>query len=477
MVKRRFLFLPRGIDDVKPQRNLQSIIDRVTNSQHMYTQYTKERFKPLTDNLRLLCFNRDPRIRKGIIKKCTNLFSRWFKVDSPIDGVDVPDSIEQKITSWNKTEQLKKKLTQHYINQLVFGRAYLELSTVEIIGEHGEGLEKPFKTINNTLHVYNVDPRVIQLNTVKNKEAQSVNRYQKPLPDTDYFVMRDGKKQMLVHPSRILMTSEWTAGDSTPVGVIDVAYNLIESSVNSDRSLGEILYRFGHPFPTAIVKDASDEELDAVQTAFGKIGSSTGFVGDDRYTFNLLNPSAVNPKEFAEYFYIGLACALNMPVMVLLGVQKGAVTGSEIDLSDYYNDLHSIQETLFTPMLNTIYKTLLGSWDYEIFWNPIFVNEESESKIRKTNMEALKLLYFDMGIIDDVTARQIAREWGIPIPEEYQLETEETPMEEEQSKTVEIRKPTKWELEWAEYYKRLGEKELIEQEKRLENAKKRPNTD
>jgi len=400
-----------------------------------------------------------------------------------LDGVDVPEHVEQMIINWNKTENLKKKLTQHYINQLVFGRAYLELSTMEVVGEHGEGLEKPLRTMNNTLHVHNIDPRVVQLNTVRNKEAQKINRYQKPLEDVDYFVVRDGKNMMLVHPSRILMTSEWTAGDSIPVGVIDVAYNLIESAVNSDRSLGEILYRFGHPFPVAIIEDASDDELDAVQTAFGKINSSTGFVGDDRYSFDLLNPGAVNPKEYAEYFYIGLACALNMPVMVLLGVQKGAVTGSEIDLSDYYNDLHSIQETLFTPMLNTIYKTLLGSWEYEIYWNPIYVNEESESKIRKTNMEALKLLYFDMGIIDDVTARQIAREWNIPIPEEHLLETSETPPPDEEEKeggenrSVEIRKPTEMELRWAEYYRRLGEKELVEQEKRLKDAAEGSNSD
>jgi hypothetical protein len=59
-----------------------------------------------------------------------------------------------------------------------------------------------------------------------------------------------------------------------------------------------------------------------------------------------------------------------------------------------------------------------GVWQDEIFWNPIFVDEKSDSEIFKVKADTLKVLYNDAGLVTDVEARQIARNWGFSIPED-----------------------------------------------------------
>ena len=431
-----------------------------------YTESQKNYRKPITDADRYYIYTHDTIINKAVNKKSKNLFHKWFDIDSPIDGIDVPEAVENKISTFNKETNLKRVLMQNAQNMFVQGNGYLELITID-----QSNIEDELPKNSELIDVCNIDPRTIKPKLVSNAEAKKIaGSKQTIIEDVLYYVQVVARNKLqLVHPSRIIHTVQYTYGDSVwGISPVDVAYRVAQSKINSDWALGEILYRFGKPFPAVTIDDATDKEIEEVFSAIGGMNPRTGFAGDSRYHFALLNPEVIRPKEFMDNFYINLAAAFEMPLMVLIGVQKGALTGSETDLTDYYNDLECMQEIIYSPVLNRIYTQLLGSWDYELFWNTLYVDKKAEAEIQKLNAETLKLLYFDMGIVDDVTARQMAREMGINIPEENTLPVEE-PMD---IPVVEIREPTEGELNYAKHVHDYGKKELIEQDKRVKNAKR-----
>jgi len=455
-----------------------SLIQGMQRATQSYRESQKQWGKQINAEDCLNVYRKETLVFKGINKKSRNLFRKWCEADSPIDGETIPDNILDKVKEFDKKSKIVSKFITDYKNMCIFKDSFIELATIENIEPNGVGLEKPIgKGLEN---IYNIDPRSMERYTVKNEEAKKINNIQTPIEDVEYYIQKQGrgKPRLLIHPSRIIHNTEFTLADGD-FGVtcpIEVAYRVATSKYNADWALGEILWRFGKPFPVVNIDKGSSKEIEEVFSALGKLSPKSGFVGDERYHFGILTPSGVvQPAEFMESFYIGLAAALEMPLMMLIGVQKGQLTGSEQDRADYYEDLMCIRENLYTPALNRIYSQLLGSWDYQIYWNPDYVDEKSESEIRKNNAETLKILYFDMGIIDDVTARQMARELDINVPEEEKLPVEEEPLEEEpeiqpelpfaKTRNVEIRKPTKEELAIAEKQRELGRRILEEQDK------------
>jgi len=451
-------------------------LQRANASYHENMQQDQK--KTLSNADKQYIYENEMLTHKGIRKKAFNLFREWHTVDNPLDGKDVPPETEKAINNFRKQVNLPKKFMQDYINKSVIGRGYFELTTLELIEENGLGLEKPLPL--GLSDVVNVDPRSIEPNTVKNEKANDINNFQTPLLDVDYYVQKQGrgKPKLLLHPSRIIETHEFTLGDSNPVGVIDVAYRIANSKMNADWAFGEIPYRFGKPFLVCNITGGTQDEIEEVFGALGKLNPKTGFAGDDRYVFKILNPQQIDPKEFAQYYYVNLAAALEMPLLMLIGETHGAVAGSVSDRADYYKDLECIQNIVYTPIINRIYSQLLGSWDYDIKWNPIYVDEKSQAEIAKTWMEAFKIIYSDMGLVDDVTMRQMCREKDINIPEEFELPVEEPVVDipvyeiEPPVEKAKIREPTMEELAFAEKMRDIGEKELVEQEKRLKQKHK-----
>lgn len=446
-----------GILDVFRRRKNQS--DNLIQLYDIYSRALSSRkTKAVTKHYRTVLTNSqkrdiyriEPILFKGINKKARDLFSEWFDIDSPIDGVDVPENIEQKIKQFNREINLKQKLMQSYVHAQVYGNAYLELVTTD----NGEARE-PLKKTAELVDVINIDPETITKIVEKNGEH--------------FFIQTIGGIEHAIHESRIIHIKPYILGDDDfGLSVVEVAYIIAQSKLNTDKAAGEIPYRFSHPFPIINIDNAAQKEIDDAVKVLQKINPKTGFVGSDRYHFDMLNPDAIDLTPFANWFYINLAAALQMPLMILIGVQKGAVTGSEVDLREYYNDIKSIQETIYTPVLDRIYKQLIGdAWKYEIYWRPIYVNQKEESEIRLNHMKSLEILYLKCGIISDDEARQIAREWDIPIPED--VENIEQPGNIEEKKIPAIRQPTTQEfqiskmiLEQARRERELGKKLLSE---------------
>ncbi|MCX6672076.1 MAG: hypothetical protein NTX92_09180, partial [Euryarchaeota archaeon] len=148
------------------------------------------------------------------------------------------------------------------------------------------------------------------------------------------------------------------------------------------------------------------------------INPRTHFAGTDRHTFEMLNPSVVDPDPFARFYHFNLAAACEMPQMEFLGAQSGALTGSEVDKVGWIANLKAKQDNKFTDPIHTINNFFLkGTWHDEIFWNDILIDEKSKAEIMKIQADTVKVLYYDASLMTDIEARQLCRDIGVEFPE------------------------------------------------------------
>lgn len=393
----------------------------------------------LKNKTKELFYQREPLVSAAINKTASKLFFNWFEMDSPKQGRTMKEQIRDDLVQFHTEIELPSKLERLARDAMVFGNGWFEL-----IPANGENnTEAPVIPEQGLVDVQIAEPLYFT-NTVEwiNKKTGEF-----------YYVqwMPNGEK-IRWHHTRLIHVPWHTLGTSLfGIGIYERAYRSMIAKLNLDWAIGEIIYRFGKPFIVLKTTGATKKEIQKAYQILQKLNPRTGFAGTERHEFNILNPSAVDPNPFTEFYYINCAAAVEMPVMVFKGTQKGAVTGSEVDLSDWYSTLASKQRTMFTPVINRINNQYLqGKWRDAVFWNPIFVDEKNESEIFKRKAETIEILFAKAGIITEVEARQIARDWGFPIPDD------DTGFEEEPGETVAEGQP-----EWI-WERKLGEKLIRE---------------
>ena len=123
-----------------------------------------------------------------------------------------------------------------------------------------------------------------------------------------------------------------------------------------------------------------------------------------------------------------------MPTHILTGIQIGKVTGAEIGTGDYVKDLKDDQELDYNPLLEHLYSMLLKahgrSWNnYEIIWNPIYIDELSEADILEKRVRAAEMALNGIrgagGLIDMEEARRIFNNGQIKLDPKKKIKVRE----------------------------------------------------
>ncbi|MEX2758110.1 MAG: hypothetical protein Q6365_022235 [Candidatus Sigynarchaeota archaeon] len=95
--------------------------------------------------------------------------------------------------------------------------------------------------------------------------------------------------------------------------------------------------------------------------------------------------------ELAEILYTLLSTGTRIPAAILKGVQQGAVTGSEVDLTQYGQLLTSIQARA-TPYIRRILKRWYGLDVDDLKWNvDFFQSKKTELELRKLEIEVERM--------------------------------------------------------------------------------------
>ena len=460
------IIMRRQTTKQQPTIDINKTLARVTGVKTGW-QWGLTRFnQDLTNADKKKAYFNNPIIFKGINKKARDIIYNGFEIDSPIDGVDVPENIENDIQAFLTEKQIIKKIHHAIIDSLWQGNGYIEWVCA--------GNKEPEQPLNGKL----LDIVYVDTETITGYE---LNEY----GDVEFWKQRIKGKTIKIHTSRLEHIGFYPNGNNPfCISPIEIANRAIKADNDATKSLGDNLDLFGHPFP--VINTTDNNNTKQVEDAFnvlkqlGKGKLKVGFAGFKDTKFDLLNPQSPNPQYALQHFYIELAAALEMPMLLLTGSQMSKLTGNEIELNDYYKSIKAIQDIHISPVFHKMFNLLLGDgWKYEIYWNPLYVDEKSEIENKTKIMKEIGELYAKHSVIDVIEARQLLREHGVGIPENNPMDEPEEPVPSEDMQPIQeneeymtARQPTEEELKIAEELRKLGEKELKEQEKRLRNAYK-----
>jgi hypothetical protein len=424
----------------------------------------------------------EPMIRKAIWKENKDIIGNGWNIKHRNIGEEIDEDDETLIDNFNHDTNLKYKLMLGGISANTYGDGFLE-----IIYDEPETLTISDEPIKGSIPV--------DLNVLQAEYIDKVERINKDDP-LEYYIYKAKKsgKKIFMHPDRIIhIVKKRLPGHLFGISDIYTCHRILESKMNADKYFGEFIEWAGKGVFDLTLTGANTTDLKEAELKLQKRKQIN--THDENAEWKVLNPTVMSPKEYYDYFFINIAASMDMPQHILTGVQPGQLTGSEIGLADYYNNITNLQELIFTPILERLYIQLLKAYgrsfnDYMIEWNPIYIDETSEALIFKTRAEGGKYL-FDSFAIDEDEYRMIAREGIQKLSGESVLEGEtpdrekpsipikkdEIPVQVQQFYIDLLTTEEKLALEQKkirqyEHEKELGLQEIKEQEQRIKAAKK-----
>jgi hypothetical protein len=431
-------------------------------------------------------FAKEAFIQKGCWKKNKDLIgSGWHIVHK--DPEKEPDEIDIKIIEdFNQKTNIKDKLILSGVSADVYGDGFIE----KIYSESKDSTCEDNVQNDQGESIYPlVDLKILDGEFISNFEKKKYSRNEQK-----YYILKTKGDTLYFHPSRLIHVAERRyPGKIFGISRLYIGRNIINSKIIADRDFGTFIEWAGSGVFDNTVTGANEniiKELALRYKSRKKI-----FMHDENETWQVLNPTIFNPEPFAQFFYINIAALFDMPWYVLAGVSPGQLTGSEIGMADYTKTLSNLRETVYSYYLTTIYTELLRgqgrSFDeYQVEWNPDYVDETSEATILKLRSDAAAVLY-NINSIDEEEVRLIAQN-GIVDKDGNSVLKKELPTIDNQPSIViqpgsipeePIVPPPKKEEGWMtadeklqyEKEKLIGEIELIKQDERLKNASKNKN--
>ena len=238
-------------------------------------------------------------------------------------------------------------------------------------------------------------------------------------------------EEIIVDASRVIHVPNGDDKDPEGMSMYKPMYNWLNMFDDIAWSIGQSYFRYGSGFPVLTVKGwstLSETEQDVYQAQWKNVNSMTAYIAGDGDTVEFAGAQgrALDPKEFFEAGLMLVAASGDLPYALVVGVNAGAVSGSETNLKDYYSDVGSRQTLEEQPLLEKIYNKLietgqLVSDQFIINWNSLFVHTDKErAEIDKMAAEAREV-QFRTGFVTKEVADDI--ETGLLI------EVEKTPQE------------------------------------------------
>jgi len=339
----------------------------------------------------------EPLTRKGILKRSHDAIEGWLTIKS--EDERIPKIFDELA---NRTD-LKNKLIDLLKNSMVYGVGYLE-----IVYENDDKPPDEEPPATHIIEIALIDPKTIypvyQTDPTKDNYGEILYYEQ--------TVNNPAIKPIQIHKDRIIEFKYDTLGDGKrPVGVIEPMLHVIESKIALDKASGRIPKKVVSQIVTAILKgDVTQTELDEWAKALVKMEDVGRFVAPENVEIDVKElGKALDIKPYSEHLIYQIAGGVNVPYTVLLGAGAGTLSTSETNLRDYYSDLKDLQ-VRFTPIIRRLLDWELKlegiTPEYEVKWNEIYADEQSEANIISTKARAIDLLLAN-GVISINEAREM----------------------------------------------------------------------
>jgi len=386
--------------------DIEVMLQKVNVNEYKRYLYTdKMGRKLLSLNAKSAFYRGEPLSSAAIDKTASMMVDKWFEMDDPTRGNSMDENTNEFLVQEHRRLKLPAELEWIIRQSQIFGNGFLE-----IVPEYGDtDTEIPLVNLQGIDHLARVDSQFIAEYVIPEKKG------------TYYYVENRPNGERILHHESRMIHLPWFVLGSDPIGfgVYDKCFRSMIQKIKMDWAIGQVIYRYGKPFLILKTTGGTKKDVEKALKLIKKLNPNTGFAGTEKHEFDMLNPSAIDPDNFAKYYYINQAASCEMPMFEFMGAQRGQVTGGEVDLGGWYNLLGAKQKSKISPLVVKINDILLdGQWMDEIYWNPIHVDEKRQAEIDKIRSETVKLIYNDAGLITDLEGRQLIRDYGIPIPKD-----------------------------------------------------------
>jgi hypothetical protein len=442
--------------------------------------------KKLTPELRRRMALTAPFYIKGLKKKSRDTFRTGWRYER-FDDSKEPSKIELKILmDFVEKTELLAKLPLIEQDAHIYGDGLLLMSfDDEDKDSKGNFLKSP--------RPYGLEPsHLVRLDVERINDKKFINKKFQDLGVKHFIYKEEDGSEKPIHPSRILhIKGTDFAFSDLGISDIDILRHVIAAMADIDIATGKILKWFSHGILEWKKDGANPTKIKEMLKYLNT--HPDAFASDETYELKIHTPEAIDPKEFYNHVIMSIAAILVMPTHMLKGVEVGRVTGAEEGFKDYYRDIADVQSLKYKPILKKLFKILFESknrqFNYDIVFNPIYINETTESELLSKRM-ATAVLGKNASIIDLQESRNIINKGQVilDVDKEIEQKSEENTKQPDSTKEVEQRveeekkkekssntEVTKEDILQArkdifELEQELGRRELILQEKRLKEA-------
>jgi len=186
------------------------------------------------------------------------------------------------------------------------------------------------------------------------------------IPKSKLGVLPEGR---MIHPSRIIHMKFNSLSDSNiGISLLEPAYNILKSKIETDKVLGTIMVRFAKPLIKAIIENGTQDEIRHLSKQLfnmNKRAEDISFLVTDDAVKELSAIGAsghtINPAEYYDIMLKNICIGFGIPKALLVGSEAGSISGSDLNLVAYIQSLKSDQETVQTPLILDLIESYLAT--------------------------------------------------------------------------------------------------------------------
>ena len=295
-------------------------------------------------NLRqlLLLYRDDPMSQAAIKKRSKDLFEAGFKVMGA--DKELTEDINRFIK--DKFIRMPWKFSRAARDALIYGNGYLEMDFA-----NDENVDRPeLEPLGNDIvALHSINPEqmiIIEEDRPDEEDYGRISGYFSmppltgPLHAQSFLTVTETHKSLLglgkrLHPDRIIHIKFDTVGDSNlGLSVLEPAFNIMKSKIDTDEALGVITTKFSKPIIEIIVKKGTKpaEMQRAERMAFDINKTSnkvSHIVHDENLEFKIpgMAGKSLRIKEYYDIMLDQLAIQFGVPKTLLIGSEAGSISG------------------------------------------------------------------------------------------------------------------------------------------------------
>lgn len=306
----------------------------------------------ITDSDRAFASEREPVAHFLTMGMAGDMTEKWFLINDPDTKEDDPE-LDRTVQNALTKLKFKRFLTEAIESERIYGKSLLVGGFAD--AQTVDQLKEPLKPGSELLQLA-VYPSTLNGHKVKEWEVsekdqdRNSERFGEPII---YKLHRDND-QLLVHYTRIVELKTRT----NAVSVLDAIWDDMSCGRNIRWGAAQWLFRIGGGFPViGFPAGTTAEQLETYHDSgnFANLHSRTAIfiaqnskIENDGMTFDFKGASghALDPIPFFKSNIEQISVATGIPQAKLVGAQAGAVTGSEVNVQDYYKVISREQAKL-----------------------------------------------------------------------------------------------------------------------------------